>query len=254
MKNLLITGLILFNSFAAYSSSSAMYNLVATGDEKNHFFLSACVDVEPANCVNIGPEEGIYIPALKNKLHQMSEESADLSSSIILSNGATAVTTLVTVASFFVPPAYLFWMPAMGVLGIDNYNKRMEKDILDTASLKLTATINDRASFGDPISAEDLKALSQLLSNLKEENSEIYANLEEYNSELVKFRYMDSPMSFVSFGKRYCGADLSEELLLSYYKKISEIEAENNFQIPRSTIKEFVETVLLYNCVNVYDA
>ncbi len=254
MKNLLITGLILFNSFAAYSSSSAMYNLVATGDEKNHFFLSACLDVETANCVNIGPKEGIYIPALKNKLHQMSEESADLSSGIILSNGLTAVTTLITAASFFVPPAYLIWTPALGIAAIDNYNKRMKKDILDTASLKLTETINDRATVGDPISAEDLKALSQLLSNLKEENSEIYANLEEYNSELVKFRYMDSPMSFVSFGKRYCGADLSEELLLSYYKKISEIEAENNFQIPRSTIKEFVETVLLYNCVNVYDA
>ena len=176
MKKLIMSGLLLLSSLNAYSDSNGSYHLKVTPTEKNHMFIEACWSAELRNCLKVGPEAGVYLPALK-KLQTQDTSTQDMIDSLLSLNGKA-------------------------------------------------------------VSAEELVYLDSDLSSLEEEHSEIYSNLAEHNKELEKFRNMDSPMSFVQFGKHICGEYMPEEFLLKEYESISTTEAMLDFKVPRSVIKD----------------
>ncbi|GEM_PF-6909908 len=186
MKKLIMSGLLLLSSLTAYSDSNGSYHLKVTPTEKNHMFIEACRSAELRNCLKVGPEAGVFLPALK-KLQTQDTSTQDMIDSLLSLNGK-----------------------AVGV--------------------------------------EELVYLDSDLSSLEEEHSEIYSNLEEHNKELEKFRNMDSPMSFVKFGKHVCGDHISEEFLLEVYESISTTEARNEFKVPRSFIKDYMTNEIRRIC------
>ena len=71
----------------------------------------------------------------------------------------------------------------------------------------------------------------------------------DYNEEVAKFRELDSPLSFVKLIEKNCKDYYSTFEILESYKKISDIEAEYDYQRSRYMIKDNITQELLSECI-----
>ena len=230
------------------ANEDTLYKLKIEEVERNLIKVSACEVGNLNKCNSVGPKRGVFIPALEKRMEALKGHAGSEQGTAYVGAFATVSSALVAVASFSSPPTFAMWLGISALNGYISVGKAQMGSELESESETIKSFIETDSSLAGTISKGELVSLDAILFETLNHIG-MTLRLLDYNEEVAKFRELDSPLSFVKLIEKNCKDYYSTFEILESYKKISEIEAEYDYQRSRYGIKDEITQELLSECI-----
>jgi len=230
------------------ANEDTLYKLKIEEVERNLIKVSACEVGNLNKCNSVGPKRGVFIPALEKRMEALKGHAGSEQGTAYVGAFATVSSALVAVASFSSPPTFAMWLGISALNGYISVGKAQMGSELESESETIKSFIETDSSLAGTISKGELVSLDAILFETLNHIG-ITLRLLDYNEEVAKFRELDSPLSFVKLIEKNCKDYYSTFEILESYKKISDIEAEYDYQRSRYMIKDNITQELLSECI-----
>lgn len=248
MNKLFLLFLMPLITSLAQANEDTLYKLKIEEVERNLIKVSACEAGNLNKCTAVGPKRGVFIPALEKRMVELENHADSKQGTAYVGAFATVGSALVAVASFSSPPTFAMWLGISALNGYLSVGKTEMASELESESETIMSFIETDSSLAGTISEGELISLDAILFETESSHIEMTLRLLDYNKEVAKFRELDSPLSFVKLIEKNCKDYYSTFEILESYKKISEIEAEYDYQRSRYGIKDEITQELLSKC------
>ncbi len=230
------------------ANEDTLYKLKIEEVERNLIKVSACEVGNLNKCNSVGPKRGVFIPALEKRMEALKGHAGSEQGTAYVGAFATVSSALVAVASFSSPPTFAMWLGISALNGYISVGKAQMGSELESESETIKSFIETDCSLAGTISKGELVSLDAILFETLNHIG-MTLRLLDYNEEVAKFRELDSPLSFVKLIEKNCKDYYSTFEILESYKKISDIEAEYDYQRSRYMIKDNITQELLSECI-----
>lgn len=230
------------------ANEDTLYKLKIEEVERNLIKVSACEVGNLNKCNSVGPKRGVFIPALEKRMEALKGHAGSEQGTAYVGAFATVSSALVAVASFSSPPTFAMWLGISALNGYISVGKAQMGSELESESETIKSFIETDSSLAGTISKGELVSLDAILFETLNHIG-MTLRLLDYNEEVAKFRELDSPLSFVKLIEKNCKDYYSTFEILESYKKISDIEAEYDYQRSRYMIKDNITQELLSECI-----
>ncbi len=230
------------------ANEDTLYKLKIKEVERNLIKVSACEVGNLNKCNSVGPKRGVFIPALEKRMEALKGHAGSEQGTAYVGAFATVGTALAAVASFSSPPTFAMGLVISALNGYISVGKAQMGSELESESETIKSFIETDSSLAGTISEGELVSLDAILFETELNHIGMTLRLLDYNEEVAKFRELDSPLSFVKLIEKNCKDYYSTFEILESYKKISDIEAEYDYQRSRYMIKDDITQDLLSEC------